>query len=144
MSCACQRTTCSACTGPLPGGGASCATRCRTNNPGESPGSVGRGEQAHDLRALANVTTGWGNEHSKDAVRRTIGGGPSGRFAIFVLVAAFFAVGLYEGSLLLSVAGGLATVAAGGVLVRASRSSSAVGRMKRRHVASQGRPGDHV
>jgi len=93
---------------------------------------------------LADVTTGWGNEHSKDAVRRTIGGGPSGRVALFVLVAAFFAVGVYEGSLLLSVAGGLATVAAGGVLVRASYRSWAVGRMKRPRVASQGRPGDQV
>ena len=84
---------------------------------------------------MGNVTTGWGNEHSKDAVRRTIGGGRSGRVAVFVLVAAFFALGVYAGSLLLSVAAGVATIAAGGVLVRAAYGRWAAGRMKRPHGA---------
>jgi len=91
---------------------------------------------------MANVTTGWGNEHSKDAVRRTLRGGPSGRLAVFVMLAAMFALGLYVGSVLLSVVGGVATVAAGAVLVRAAYGNWAVGRMMRRHPASSDRPGD--
>jgi len=88
------------------------------------------------------VTTGWGNEHSKDAVRRTMLGGSSGRVAVFVIVTAIFALGIYRGSVLLSVAGGIATFAAGGVLVRVAYGNWAVGRMKRRHVASPDRRGD--
>ena len=58
------------------------------------------------------MTTGFGNEHAKDAVRRTLIGGSSGRVAVFVMVAAFLALGIYADNLLLTVAAGIAAVPA--------------------------------
>jgi hypothetical protein len=69
---------------------------------------------------MSTVTTGWGNEWAKDAIRRTLRGGPPGRIAVFVIAVAFLAVGVYGGSVLLSVIGGVATVAAAWALVRAA------------------------
>jgi 3-methyladenine DNA glycosylase Mpg len=85
---------------------------------------------------MDSVTTGWGNEAAKDAVRRTLRGGGSGRVAVFVMSAALFALGIYGGSVLLSVIAGIATVAATGTLVRAARENWAVRRMERRYRAS--------
>jgi hypothetical protein len=82
---------------------------------------------------MSGVTTGWGNEHAKDAVRRTLRGGPSGRVAVFVIAAAFLALGIYGGSVLLSVIAGIATAGAAGALVRAAQADRAARRMERRH-----------
>jgi hypothetical protein len=82
---------------------------------------------------LSSVTTGWGNEEAKDAVRRTLRGGRSGRITVFVIAAACLALGIYGDSLLLSVIAGVATVAAAGALVRAAYGDWAVRRMERRY-----------
>jgi Flp pilus assembly protein TadB len=83
---------------------------------------------------MDNVMTWWGsNQWAKDAVRRTLSGGRSGRIAVFGIAAAFLAVGIYGGSLLLSVASGIAIVAAAGALVRAARDNRAARRMERRY-----------
>jgi hypothetical protein len=82
---------------------------------------------------MDSVTTGWGNEEAKDAVRRTLSGGRSGRVVVFGIAAAFLAVGIYGGSLVLTVAAGIATVAATGTLVRAALDNRAVRRMERRY-----------
>jgi len=82
---------------------------------------------------MSTVTTGWGNEHAKDAVRRTLRGGPSGRVTVFVLAAACLALGIYGGVLLLSVIAGIATVGAAAALVRAALADRAARRMERRH-----------
>jgi hypothetical protein len=81
------------------------------------------------------MTTGWGNEEAKNAVRRTLRGGPSGpgRITIFVIAAGCLALGIYGGSLLLSVMAGIATVAAAGALVGAAYGDWAVRRMERRY-----------
>jgi hypothetical protein len=79
------------------------------------------------------VTTGWGNEWGKDAVRRTLRGGPQGRIAVFVIAAAFLALGVYEGSLLFSVIAGVATVGALWAVMRAAYGDWAVRRMERRY-----------
>jgi 3-methyladenine DNA glycosylase Mpg len=88
------------------------------------------------------VTTGWGNEEAKDAVRRTLRGGPSGRVAVFVIAATCLALGIYGGSLLLSVLAGVATVAAATALVRAIHDNWAVRRVERRYPASPDRQTD--
>jgi hypothetical protein len=81
---------------------------------------------------MDNVTMWWGsNQWAKDAVRRTLSGGRSGRIAVLGIAAAFLAVGIYGGSLLLSVASGIAIVAAAGALVRAARDNRAARRMER-------------
>jgi len=85
---------------------------------------------------MGSVTTGWGNEEAKDAVRRTLSGGRSGRVVVFGIAAVFLAVGIYGGDLYLSVASGIATVAAAGALVRAACNNWAVRRMERRYLAS--------
>ena len=83
---------------------------------------------------MDSVATWWGsNQWAKDAVRRTLSGGRSGRLAILLIAAAFLAVGIYGGSPLLSVASGIAVVAAAGALVRAARDNRAVRRMERRY-----------
>jgi hypothetical protein len=82
---------------------------------------------------MDSVTTGWNNEDAKDAVRRTLRGGGSGRITVFVIAAAFLAVGIYGGSLLLSVPAGIATAAAAGTLVRAVHDDLAVRRLERRY-----------
>jgi hypothetical protein len=86
---------------------------------------------------MDGVTT-WGgsNQWAKDAVRRTLRGGRSGRIAVFGIAAAFLAVGIYEGSLLLSVVSGIAVVAAAGALVQAAFHNRAVRRMERRYLDS--------
>ena len=85
-------------------------------------------------RIKDSVATWWGsNQWAKDAVRRTLSGGRSGRIVVFGIAAAFLAVGIYGGSLLLSVASGIAIVAAAGALVRAARDNRAVRRMERRY-----------
>lgn len=91
---------------------------------------------------LVGVTTGWNNEQAKDAVRRTLRGGPSGRVAVFVIAATCLALGIYGGSLLLSVLAGVATLAAAITLVRAARDNWAVRRMERRYRASADRHTD--
>jgi len=78
------------------------------------------------------VTTGFGNEQAKDAVRRTLAGGSSGRAAVFLIAAAFLALGIYGGSLLLSVPFGVVTLLAAGALVRALRADRAARRLGRR------------
>ena len=85
---------------------------------------------------MSSVTTGWGNEEAKNAVRRTLRGGPSGRITVFVFTAACLALGIYADSLLLSVIAGIATAAAGGALVRAAYGDWAVRRMERRYRGS--------
>jgi hypothetical protein len=83
---------------------------------------------------MDNVMTWWGsNQSARDAVRRTLSGGRSGHIAVFGIAAAFLAVGIYAGSLLLSVASGIATVAAAGAIVQAARHNRAVRRMERRY-----------
>ncbi len=77
------------------------------------------------------MTTGFGNEHAKDAVRRTLAGGSSGRAAVFVIAAAFLALGIYSGWLLISVPFGIVTLIAGGALVRAVQADWAVRRIER-------------
>jgi hypothetical protein len=77
------------------------------------------------------MTTGFGNEQAKDAVRRTLAGGSSGRIAVFLIAAAFLALGIYGGSLLISVPSGVVTLLAAGTLVRALRTNRAVRRMRR-------------
>jgi|SRR5579859_2559571 len=84
---------------------------------------------------MVSVTTGWGNEEAQESVRRSLRGGPSGRFAVFAIAAAFLAVGIYGGNLLLSVIAGVATIAAAAALVRAIYDDMAVRRMERRHRA---------
>jgi hypothetical protein len=84
---------------------------------------------------MDTVTTGWNNEPAKEAVRRTLRGGGSGRITVFVIAAVFLALGIYGGNLFLSVAGGIATAASGGALIRAANDSWAVRRMERRHLA---------
>jgi hypothetical protein len=78
------------------------------------------------------MTTGFGNEEAKDAVRRTLAGGSSGRVAVFLIAAAFLALGLYTGWLLISVPFGIMTLLAGGAIVRAARADWAVRRIERR------------
>jgi hypothetical protein len=87
-------------------------------------------------RIIDGVTTGWNNEAAKDAVRRTLNGGRSGRVTVFVIAAALLALGIYGGSPLLSVPSGIATVAAAGSLVRAAQGNWAARRMERRSIAS--------
>jgi type IV secretory pathway VirB2 component (pilin) len=82
------------------------------------------------------VTTGWGNEEAKNAVRRTLRGGRSGRVAVFVIAAACLALGIYGRSLFLSVIAGIATAAAAAALVRASYGNRAARRLERRYLAS--------
>lgn len=77
------------------------------------------------------MTTGFGNEQAKDAVRRTLAGGSSGRAAVFLIAAAFFALGIYGGSLLISVPFGVVTLLAAGARVQAVRTARAVRRMER-------------
>jgi hypothetical protein len=77
------------------------------------------------------MTTGFGNEDAKDAVRRTLAGGSSGRIAVFLIAAAFLALGIYGGSLLISVPAGVVTLLAAGTLIRALRTRRAVRRMQR-------------
>jgi hypothetical protein len=93
-------------------------------------------------RMMDSVTTGWNNEAAKDAVRRTLRGGGSGRVAVFVISAGFLALGIYGDSVLLSVAAGIATVAATGSLVRAAHESWTERRMERRYRASPDRDED--
>jgi len=57
---------------------------------------------------MGTVTTGWDNEPAKDAVRRTLRGGGSGRITVFVIAAIFLGLGISGGNLFLSVAGGVA------------------------------------
>jgi hypothetical protein len=64
------------------------------------------------------VTTGWGNDEAKEAVRRALRGGRSGRVAVFVIAAACLALGIYGGSLLLMVVAGIATFAFAATLAR--------------------------
>ncbi len=79
------------------------------------------------------MTTGFGNEQAKDAVRRrTLAGGSSGRVAVFLIAAAFFALGIYVGWLLISVPFGIVTLIAAGALVRAAQADRAVRRLERR------------
>jgi len=80
-----------------------------------------------------SVITGFGNEQAKDAVRRTLAGGSSGRAAVLLIAAAFLALGIYAGSLLISVPFGAVTVVAGIALVRAVRADRAVRRIERAH-----------
>jgi hypothetical protein len=84
---------------------------------------------------MSSVTTGWGNDEAKRAVRRTLRGKRSGpgRIAVFVVMAACLALGIYGDSLPLSVIAGVATVAAAGALVRAAYGDWAVRRMERRY-----------
>jgi hypothetical protein len=42
-----------------------------------------------------DVTTGWGNDEAKHAVRRTMRGGGSGRIMVFVIAAVCLTVGIY-------------------------------------------------
>jgi hypothetical protein len=79
------------------------------------------------------MTTGWGNDWGKDAVRRTMLGGSSGRIAVFVIAAAFLALGVYSGIVVLSVPAGIATAGAAWAVARAIYSDLAVRRMERRH-----------
>jgi hypothetical protein len=60
-------------------------------------------------------------------------GGPPRRIAVFVIATAFLAVGVSGGSVLLSVIGGVATVAAAWALVRAAYGGWAVRRMEHRY-----------
>jgi hypothetical protein len=77
------------------------------------------------------MTTGFGNEQAKDAVRRTLAGGSSGRAAVFLIAAAFCALGIYDGSLLISVPFGVVTLLAAGALAQAVRAGRAARRMER-------------
>jgi type IV secretory pathway VirB2 component (pilin) len=85
------------------------------------------------------VTTGWGNEEAKSAVRRTVRGGRSGRVAVFAIAAVCLALGIYGRSLLLMVIAGIATAAAAGALVRAAYGDRAARRLERRYLASPDR-----
>jgi hypothetical protein len=78
-----------------------------------------------------HVTTGFGNEEAKDAVRRTLAGGGSGRAAVFLIAAAFLALGIYIGSILISVPFGVVTLLAAGTIVRAVRANRRVRRIER-------------
>jgi hypothetical protein len=79
------------------------------------------------------MTTGFGNGQAKDAVRRTLAGGSSGRTAVFLIAAAFLALGIYGGSVPISVPFGVVTLLAAGALVRAVRTAWAVRRTERAH-----------
>ena len=88
-----------------------------------------RGDAARCI--LGRVTTGFGNEQAKDAVRRTLKGGSSGRVAVFVIVAAFLALGIYTGNILITVPSGIATVLAVRALIQAGWRRRAARRMER-------------
>ena len=77
------------------------------------------------------MTTGFGNEEARDAVRRTLKGGGSGRITVFVMVAVFQALGIWTGNLLIIVPSAVLTVLAAAALVRAWRSSLAARRLGR-------------
>jgi hypothetical protein len=79
------------------------------------------------------MTTGFGNEQAKDAVRRTLAGGSSGRIAVFLIAAAFLALGIYGGNLLISVPSGVVTLLAAGALIRVLRTNRAVRRIPESH-----------
>ena len=79
------------------------------------------------------VTTGWGNEQSQDAVRRTLRGGSSGRAAVLVIAAGTFALGIYAGNLFVSVPFGIAATAAAVAVIRATVDARAARRLERRH-----------
>jgi type IV secretory pathway VirB2 component (pilin) len=91
---------------------------------------------------MGSVTTGWGNDEAKNALRRTMRGGPSGRVAVFVITAACLALGIYGRSLVLSVIAGIATAAAALALVRAISGDRAARRMERRYRTSPDRGRD--
>lgn len=78
------------------------------------------------------MTTGFGNEEAKDAVRRTLNGGSSGRLAVLLIAAAFLALGIVSGSLLLIVPTGIIAILAAGAVIRAAGHSRAVRRLERR------------
>jgi hypothetical protein len=78
------------------------------------------------------VSTGWNNQQAIDKVNRTLKGGGSGRVAVFVIAAAFLALGIYAGNLWLSVPFGIATVVAAWVVASAARNDLAARRMERR------------
>jgi hypothetical protein len=77
------------------------------------------------------VTTGWNNQQAVDKVVRTLKGGSSGRGSVFLIAAAFLALGIYTGNLWLSVPFGIATALAAWAVVSAVRSDLAAGRMER-------------
>jgi hypothetical protein len=66
------------------------------------------------------ASPGASNQEGKDAVRRVLRGGSSGRVAVLLIAAAFLALGIYGGSLVLSVASAIAVVLAAWALVRAA------------------------
>lgn len=77
------------------------------------------------------MTTGWGNEQAQGALRRTLSGGSSGRWGVFVLTLAFVGIGVLGGSIVLTVAAGAAALATGVGLARALRDARAADRLGR-------------
>ena len=71
------------------------------------------------------------NDLGKDAVRRTLRGGGSGRVLVFVIGAVFLAVGICLGNLLIAVPFGIVTVAATASLARSWRHDRAARRLAR-------------
>jgi hypothetical protein len=87
---------------------------------------------------MSSVTTGWNNEQAKDAVRRTMLGGPSGRVAVLLIAAVILAIGIYGRAIVLSALAGVVTIVAAVVLVRSAYHDRAVRRMERRSLAGPG------
>jgi Flp pilus assembly protein TadB len=77
------------------------------------------------------MTIGFGSEQGKDAVRRTLKGTRPRRISIFVIVAAFLALGIYTEILLIIVLAGIAVVLAGASLAWAWRDNHAARRLER-------------
>ena len=75
------------------------------------------------------MTTGFGNEEAQDAVRRTLKGGGSGRITVFVIVAAFLALGILSGNLFILVPSAIATALSVLGLVQAARGYREAGRI---------------
>jgi hypothetical protein len=77
------------------------------------------------------VTTGWNNEQAKDATRRTLKGGSSGRVAVFVIVAGLLALGIYTDNLYGIVLSAIGTALATASLASSWRSNRAARRLGR-------------
>ena len=75
------------------------------------------------------MTTGFGNEQAQDAVRRTLKGGSSGRITVFVIVAAFLALGVLTGNLFILIPSAIATALSVLGFVQAARSCREAGRI---------------